>query len=442
MTPDRSPAGASRRDLLAACGASLAALAGCSGVDAGPGSALRFDPDRVADVAAMPVPEPPTGFPVEVTDAMVETHLERARERLDAVPPSPAVPNGEVAERLARDRARVREAVAAVPGSSSGGPGRLRRARHVRADAAEVAAAYRAATGRLEPAAVEEAREALRADRLAFEEDWAYRGADAVGALVVHAEVESLLETARRRADAWPPVAAEPVDDPFQAGAAVRGVEAARAALLDARRLDEHHLAGVDEPVSFRAGFTVVAHRLEHRTRYARHRVQEFLERGPNEAGFGRSLDGTPALHLYRRARRPAEGLVDRFDRERRAGRYASATLAGTRALGALRAFEAAIDAIDEDAYTSRVSVDDLATARERAVAALRDAWSTPPAVLSVAVTGLVRDAIRHAHHDLEGAEGDEGAVRSAIGLFAYARLLAETVPETVETVVDLLEAG
>lgn len=432
----------SRRAVLAACGTGLAALAGCASVDLGGRSDDRsYDEARLDAVVQAGVPEPPDAFPIAVPDAMVDRHTDRARSLLAVVPEDPDLPNGAVAQRLREARGEVVERLESGNGGTTGRD-RLAHARRMRADAAEVNGAYRAATRVLDAKTVEERRSALRADALAFAADWDYRGGDPAGALVVHAELEERLRATRRGARAWPPFPADPTTDVFRAGTILGQLETGRAALEDAKRIRGRYLDGVPEPTAYRGVFTVAAHGLDARTDDRFRRYDDFVEVGGSdeELPFDRSLDGTPALELFRAGRSYADAATERGANDRiRAGEYASATLDAARGLASLRAFEAVLDAIESGEYGRPEGAERLATERQAAVAALEAAWRTAPAPVSAAITWPARESIDHAVYRL-GQSADPHDVDGALGRLAFARLYAEAVPPVVDAVSAALE--
>ena len=442
MNRERGGPLTTRRGALAACGAGLAALAGCAAIGTGGDGddGREYEPSEHPDLADAEAPAPPDAFPVAVTRAMVDTHLDRARSLVEAVPEEPAVPNGVIADHLAHDRQHLVEALEEGLDEPTA-RGRLGRARSLRGDAAEFEGAYRAATDELDPAAVDDRRERLRADRLAFEADWDYRGVDVPASLVVHEALESLVASARRDADGWPPVPADPVDDPSQAGDAVGEVERARAALVDAGRLRLAHLEDVGDPRSFRSAFTVAAYRLDRRSLFDRRLVHEHLDRRVDEAGFDGSLEDAPGARLYRTARQRADSLLRGADRQQ--GRFASAVLRGGRLAASLRAFEAVLDALEAGEYAELpASADAVAEERQAAVDALETAWSTGPAALSVEVAVPALQALERGHWPFRESGRYGRSVSRAIGEFAYARLYAEAVPGAVTAIEEELAAA
>ncbi len=435
----------SRRSVLAGLGAGMAALAGCSSVGIGGdgNDEPEFDPGRLDEIARKEVPARPDAFPVTVTDGMVARHYDRARELLDAVPPRPTVPNGTVTKRLRDMREEVATAVADT-GSDEDverrGPERLGRPRHVRADAAELLGAYRAATGEMDPEWAADRRETLRSDLRSFEGEWAYRGDGPADALVVHAELEGYRDRVRRSAEAWPPVPDDPVTDPFGVGETVREIEGGRATLADATRLRERYLTDLEDPRSFRSAMTAAAHRTHRRSSFAGRRIEEYARGGPDDLPFDRSLEGTPAIHFFDELQADVRYEAENTDEDRRAGNYARATLSSARRLAGVRAFETVFDGIEAGKYETPDDADRVAAARTAAVEALQAAWETTPVPLSVDVTFPAHDAFRWGHRKLDGSRGARSDVNEALASFVYARLYAEEVPAVVDTVRNALE--
>ena len=429
----------SRRAVLATCGAGLAALAGCSGVDVTLGGEEReYEPGTLVRLTDWEVPARPDAFPVRVVASMVDRHYDRARELLAAVPAQPEVPNGVIARRIREDRERAADGLEERPDTTTGLE-RVEEARQVRSQAAEVDGAYRAAVGEIDRETVAERRDALRSELHGFEGEWAYRGGDPVRALVVHAELERLVGRTGRSAEAWPPFPDDPRDDVFRAGEVVSNVEEGRAALGDATRLRARYLEELTDPRSYRSAIAAASHRLERRAeRYGRH-VRGYLDRRASEA-FDRSVQGTPAEELYVEARQRARGVGNSAEEARRAGDHATATLrAGTELVG-LRAFEAVLDAVEAGEYGPPESGDRIVAAREDAVAALREAWGTEPVPVSVELTEPARDALQDAHYRLADSGGDARTVHRAYANIAYVRLYAERVPEVVGAVTAAVE--
>lgn len=432
--------GRPRRSVLAGCGAGLAALAGCSADLGTDGDEEReYDAGALGDVVeGQETPTRPETFPVGVPETMLDRHYGRARELVGAVPERPAVPNEAVAERLRERRTRVVRELEERPDAATG-PDRLAAARRIRGSAAEVNGAYRAAVGELDRDSVAGNRRALRADVHGFRGGWTYRGGDPARALVVHAEIEGLLRTARQRAEAWPPFPEAPRRDVFRAGEVLGNLSEGWAAFADAGRLRTRYLAGVPDPASYRSAATAAAHRLGRRASMARRRLDEYPELPAPEA-FERAVEGTPAARLYERARRGTEHAAGDVDSARRGGEHATATLEGARGLASVGAFRAAIDAIEAGEYGPPEDAGPVAAAREAAVTALREAWATEPVPVSAEVAEPAREALVSGDFRLEETDGEAYEVDDALAAFGYARLYAEAVPDAVTAVLAAVE--
>lgn len=442
-TPSDAAGGRSRRAVLSACGAGLAALAGCADLDApglGGDDGPEYDPGPLRDVAGRTVPPGPDAFPVSVPDAMPERHRERARDLLATVPERPDVPNGVVARRLREEREHVTEHLRERSDAATG-LGRLSSARGDRGDAAELSGIYRAAVGEIDRETVADRRAGIRAGLRRFREEWDYRGADPASALVVGAELEDLAGTIRRHAEAWPPVPADPATDVFRVGELLRDVELGEASLADAGILRERYLDGSgDDPRSYRSAITAAAHRLDRRASWASRRLHEFDDVRAADLPFDRSIEGTPAERLFRHAQHYA-GIDDPRDGEAlRDGDHATAALEAGRTLAGVRAFRAVLDAIEAGEYGPPDESDRVTAAYEEAVAALETAREVAPTAVSAELTWPAREAIEDGRYGLDESNGRSRDVHDAIAMFAYARLYAEEVPDAVAAVVDALE--
>lgn len=444
--------GPSRRAVLAACGAGMAALAGCSQFDVvGGGDDREFDADRLAEIGAREVPTPPDAFPVAVPDAMAQRHRDRARTLLDRVPANPDLPNGTVVERLRRERERVLDRLDPDGDEDEDGSNlpdewldRLGSARYVRAEAAMVEAAYRAATGEVTPASVADRQERLRGDLLDFEADWTYRGDDPAIAVVLHRELEELRRDVRRGVDQRRAVPDDPVADVFRVGEIVRDVEEGRAALTDALDLRRRYREGLSDAGTYRNAISAAVGRIE---TFRRSRYRGFGgSLDPEEPPFDRSIEGTPAARLYREATVHAEGHREDVETARRRGDLADAVVESGHALASLRALEDVVAAIESEEVGKPTAAEDVAAVRREATEALTAAWGGSPTALAVELAWPAYGAFREATGDLGGRgfeDDDEPTAPDAdraYATFVYAARYAETVPETVDLLDRTLE--
>jgi hypothetical protein len=259
MTGDRSAsddAHLTRRGALALGGATV--LAGCGAVP----NPLKPDPvaldgaalARIADREAPTVDHP---LPADVTDAHVADSRERAHAMLDAAPlplTAEALPNGAMREEITDHAEHAREHLAeAVRATST--RDRLGLLAHARGPARAVEAAWATVEDELTAADVRSDRESVRADLRRFRDGRAYVGEDPARAVVVHAlvgqwarEADRLLTRSRPGEDSSPVT-------PITVGEHASEVEQARAALADARHVDERFTASLSESRSLEATF-------------------------------------------------------------------------------------------------------------------------------------------------------------------------------------------
>lgn len=441
----RADAGRSRRAWLLACGAGMAALAGCSALRErieGDDPTLAFDPAVLADLGDRPSPTPPTTFPVAVPSARFERHRTRTRELLDAVPERPDLPNGAMAAELRSNRQHAVEAIDEEDNESlRGDRDRLDRWRYRRSRAAEVRGAYRAATGALDDATFTARREALSADVAAFTADWDYRGPAPVEAFVVHAELEELVDEMRAGTRGWPPFPTDPTDAVFRAGELVATTERSRAALEDASALRDRLLADAASVPSHRGTLARAAHRLERDLRATTRRHDAFRNHDDrDDPPFDRAIADTPAAELYRRVR-PREDPVRGVERALDRGHLAAAIRrAGIELIG-LELLDTAAAAIRDGRYDPPETADRVRRERDRAVANLRYAWNQPPAAVSRALATPALNALDTIRHVIDrGSLGRHEAFDLYAG-YAYVRHYAALVPAATDHVHGVLEA-
>lgn len=441
----------SRRAVLGATGGVLAGLAGCADLDVdGLGDDdPEYDTERLAALGEEGVPTPPGTFPVQVSEAMVERHRERARDLVDRVPADPDVPNGAVVEQLRHDRDEV---VATLDGDADHSVDdpvdepleRLDEARDVRAEAAAVEAAYRAATGAVERDAVADRRERLRTDLLAFERDWTYRGDKPATALVAHRELEALRREVRRGTAPRRAFPDESVAAPFRIGEIVRQLEDGRAALADAERLRASYREGLSDPRPYRAAFSAATRRLEDRRRTSHHERRAPVD--PDRPPFDRSIEGTAAGRLYREAAVAVRRHGEAVRRARRRGEGADALVEAGMAFASIRALDAVVTDIAADRVGEPSDAGRIAAVRGEAVDALESAWDAAPSVVAVALARPAYYLLRRGTRDLGGGPFDDGPpnasdARRAYASFYRAARYAEAVPPTVTDLRRVLDA-
>lgn len=436
----------SRRAVLAACGAGLSTLAGCSRLGVGEESP-SFDTARLVALGEEDVPRPPATFPVSITDAMVSRHRERARELVERVPAQPDVPGESVAEQLRADRATVLERLDEDGDAANDPLERLDDARDAREKAAAVEAAYRAATEGIAPEAVADRRAKLRSTLLAFERDWEYRGDDPGPAIVVHGAFEELLLAARPAVEPERSFPDNPGTLPLRAGENVGHLEAGHAAVADAERLRTRYRDGLSDPRPYRTAMSVAASRLRRITRRYRHDLDDYIGTEPGTYPFDRTIEDTPLELLYSRV---TDGLeLYRADAEeaRHRGDHATALVETGIHLTVLRALEAIVADIEDDRVAVPETADDVAAARREAIDGLQRAWATTPATLATDLAVWAYGLVDYARYDLRG-KGEEdytppaGAAYDAWAQYVTAARVAAAVPPTVVDTAGAVRAA
>ncbi len=448
---------ATRRRLLAAVGAGLSTgVAGCAGRFDDPSELLgesdpQYDADAIRAVGEAGVPRPPATFPASIPDAAFERHRERARELLDAVPTDPGatIPNGAVAHEIASDRANVHEDLRR--GDKSGATqyeatprlARLGHWRYVRSEAAAVRGTYRAATGDVDPAELRESRDRLRSDLYEFLDGWEYRGPDPVSALVVHGEIEEMVESVRRSAQSSGPLPSDPTAAASRFGEEFGDVERGRAILADAKRIRRRYVdAGGDAVTSHRDAVAGTFERMRATLHATARGVEEYADESNRaDPPFDRKLEGTPAEYVYNTAVQNYDGRRRSLDRTRRRGQIATGTLSAGVGLAAKESLARVVESIRAGEYESPSDDAAVRASRERAVDGLRTVWNTEPAAVSAELARPAADEVHRAVRTLTDGDGDENEVNRAVGGFAYAAVYADAVVTVVDHTVETLRS-
>lgn len=431
-----------RRAVLAACGAGLPALTGCSSLDTDR-TTPSYDLARFQTLAQRDVPRPPATFPVSVPDAMVASHRDRARALVERVPEQLDIPNGDVRERLREDRTAVLHRLDATGDDATGRSQRplerLATARNLREDAAAVAAAYRAATNDITQGAVADRREQLRSASVAFEHDWTYRGDDPTTAVVVHRTLEELLLEARPAITPDRAFPDDPTTDVFRVGDLVRHIERGDAALSDAETLRTRYREALSESRPYRTTISVAAERLRRTTERYREELHFSIDPDSEELPFDRSIEGTPLEWLYFRA---VDGIFRADAQEaRHRGDPATVVIATAIELTVLRALDAVVADIENNRVTVPETVDGIAAARQEAIDSLEDAWATSPTALATEVAHWSQRLVYDVPDRLSGPayETDETPdMRDAYQVWAIYVTAAEVAAAVPRTVADV----
>ncbi|MFA1611562.1 hypothetical protein [Halobellus rubicundus] len=453
-----------RRQMLAATGTAIAgALAGCGGVgDAvlgGDDDTLSYDHAALTDLAERPPPTPPTAFPLSIPASAFDRHRSRIRALLDEVPESPDLPNEALAAELAERRSSVTDRFRDARGNETGPSGgseseylpdrtapreRLGDLRSVRADAAGINAAYRAAIGRVDGEELRSRRERVRSDLYDFLRSWTYDGASALEALLVHNHIEGLVESVRRSLREPASFPEAPRDEAFAVSDLAASVEYARASLADATSLRGTYRESVADPTSYRDAIESTAGRLveQHRITSAHADVHEYEDL--DEPPFARSIEETPAGELYRHAR---ELVGDDFVEGRGLERQpASRCLQAAVGLAALQTFRTVVEEIDAGNYGVPETVAPIAEARGDAVDALRMVWTGEPQALRLELdwpaTDMLLYQLREFHEDvadLDDGEVSTYTINETYGGLLYAYHYATYVPPVADHLLAVL---
>ena len=426
-----------RRQILAGLGtAGIAGLAGCSGLPfVGDEGGTR--PDFEIPLDAVPAIEwPRSPFPVDVPDALVETHRERARELLDIVPMDPSIPNGAIAEELRSDRERVASDLADGP-TDPWPLDTLSGWRSRRGSAANVAATYRAATGEDDASTLGERRRVVRENLGSFTADHDYRAVSVREAVLVHAPIEDLLSSIRRRVRPDPPYPDDPVAAPFQAGDAFGRVERAGALCSDARRLRKTYLDARSGVRSQWNRLITASDRLRFAVAETREPVDAFLDAGRD--AFDQDLDGTAAYTLFGTASREARWADDAVAEDREDGDYARSVVEAGEALAAMEALRTAIEGIRDGDYQDDVTLASLERGARRARDALDGIRTAEYGSLAAMIGRPALSAYDGVSYQIEENYADPLRLQ---GELAWVELYARAVPAATAFVVKRLDAA
>ncbi|MFC6873215.1 hypothetical protein [Halobellus marinus] len=427
----------SRRRVLS--GLATVAFAGASGCSALPfGSDEQDGPD---DVSLSPdmigsIEWPPSPFPITVPAKVADSHEERARELLAAVPEDPDVPNSAVAASLQSDREHAADRLTEAfeePWPRE----QLSEWRSRREAAATVRGAYRAAIGEDDAEAVANRRETLREVLHSFIAAHEYRASSPIEAVLAHAPLEDLIADCRRRVRPTPVYPSAPVSEPFQAGDAVGRVEHAQATLTDARRLREAYLSERTDPPSQWSRLIESSDRLRFAVHRTQSSVREFLD--ADERPFRADLSGTAGRWLYDDAKRRVESAVEDHDANRADGNYATAVVEAGQALAAIEAFRTVIDGLREGAYQEPVTAESVRQTAARAREALEAIETAEDRRLAALIARPVLGVFAYGADMIEDGYADPVRMQAEL---ARAELYARAVPAATAFVLERLESG
>ncbi|WP_436907467.1 hypothetical protein [Halosimplex marinum] len=448
MTDDDSaPNGprVTRRGALALGGATL--LAGCGALP----NPLKPDPveldgaalGRVADRGGPTVDHP---LPVAVADPHVADSRERAHAMLDAAPlplSADELPNGAMREEIAEHAEHAREHLAEAVRETDTRE-RLELLAHARGPARAVEAAWAAVEDDLTAADVRSARASVREDIGEFRDGQELVGdpEDPVRAAIVHAIVGEWVREAERHASDGASDDRAPVT-PLVLGERASEVEQARAALGNARHVDEQFAASLSDPRSLESTFAGARDSLADTvdSRMADKPAEDADL--PDLVDGGGDLEGTVAGSALRQLHSdlPYEGqFVPETDLPGQLLRQVE-TLAG------IGAFETLRDRIAADEHRTVESVDDVSELRDAAVTAVEDALADS-ADERLARTELASLAgwFDYAARDIDRSAGDDPIelewVADEIALYLEIEVIAGAVPAAVDEALAALDAA
>lgn len=456
MTDGPGRSRATRRGFLALAG--CAAASGCNalpdalGEDDDGDDPVTVDGDALREAVSGEVPTAPETVPVEIERAYLDETESRARDLLSSVPAPLGredVPNGAMRAELSDDYEDATDALNAATDAETRFE-RMASLRSARQHARSVAAAWAAIDEGLTREAVREDAAPVRDALDDFRGRWRYVGEDPVRAVVVHATLESLVESAARRARrvADPSASRRPYETretPISVGGVAADLERARAALDDAVHLYDRFTASLDDPrrlgSAFEAAGESLAETVEERRDDLpdgdRHEPSSLVDRDVGDTPVGSALG-----ELY--------GYVDRAYRledARSSGRRASAVLAAHEVLVRVRAFESLRRRIEDGEDVSVESVDDVRRLREDAVEAVEAALESPdhPELTRRVVGDFAGtfDFVADRISDRAGREEVQiGWFERELGRYvAAAESAPATPPTSAEVVAELREA-
>ncbi|MYL17015.1 hypothetical protein GLW36_10215 [Halorubrum terrestre] len=425
----------SRRRLLAGVAATgAAALAGCSGLPFAGGEERRDSPVSLPADAVGSIEWPASPFPTAVPASLAAAHEARTRSLLDDVPAEPELPNAAVATEIETRRERARErANAGLPDEWPVDD--LDAWRRRREDAAEVRAAYRAATGNDDGSELSARRRAVRDARTALTGDLAYRSESTAAAVLAYEPVESLLAECARSVRPQVTYPADPLAEPFRAGEAVGRVERAEAAAADAEGLREACLDSWDEASPRWASLVAAAETLRGSVSRTRASVRERV--GREDPLDEEDLSGTVAQELAATGETRVESAVEDVSRATDAGEHATAVVEAGTALAEVEAYRAAVGEIRDGRHRAAPTESSVRSTAERARAAVSEAVDAGDPLAArllrpgLGVFGYAADRVE---------EGYGSAPRRTQASLVYAALYASAVPAAAEFVRERLE--
>ncbi|WP_135829319.1 hypothetical protein [Halorussus halobius] len=429
-----------RRGFVALAGS--AALAGCNAFGGDDGEdGPTIDPEAYADALSTDPPSVAETLPVDIEQSYLDESAADSRESLSAVPAPldrEAVPNGAIRAELSRRYEDATEELEGAPDADSAFE-TMDRLRDARESARGVAGAWAAIDEGLTAddvlAGVPDVRDGVDE----FRRRWRYVGDDSVRAVLVHAEVESLVALAVRRLRGAGERSAHRPENPFTVGDLAGRIADARVALDDAEYLYGRFAGSLDDSRRIRGGFESAVEQL---VATLDDRRESLPDGDPDDASsfVDRDVEGTPvasALTDLTRAFEYADGLDD----ERATGRLASAVRSVHETLVRIRAFELLCDRVADGDHVTVETADDVRTIRERAFEAVASGVESDP--LSGTLLSEIGGDFAYAEERLAGNASDDGISASwldrDLGVYVLIGAMARATPGVSEKVVNVV---
>lgn len=435
-----------RRRYLAGLGTlGLTGLAGCEALDRSDGDSTDRLEETDLDGWIPDTVQGPSPFPFSLPSGLAEEHEARARSLLGSVPQDPSIPNGAVENRIREERAAVEDRVAELSDLPTA-LDELRVWRSYRSDAANVYGSYKAATGQDDGAAIEDRRNTVREQIGGFEAAMEYSAASPLEAVLVYAPIEERLDEATHESLPHNPYPEDPIANVEQAGDAFESVEAAAAALEDARGIQETYLGTRQETASRWSTLIDAFRGLEIAVdRTQKERIPD-PEDADHESMFASEVTGVD-LELFQMARRGVLFRHDPLRTYRDAAQYAMAALEAGRRLARIAAFDAVITALESG---DEASIQEGETTDGQSVANIKSAASTAAETitalheveyphLSAAIADGAIESYRVGRRNLDEEYFDPEHAEAS---FRYASLYGAAAPSAASFVAERIQTA
>ena len=436
-----------RRRLLAGSAASLTALAGCSSLPIGGerDPELGFDPATLSRSVVQDMPDPPETYSAPVPETLATHHRRRARELLNGVPREPGFANEGLSTDLSEMRTDTLSEIENGP-DELGPLQRLDEWRSIRSDAAEVRAAYDAATGTLGTATLTRRHDRLRQDLRAFESAWQSPGRNALDALATAYLLEDMRTDCWHSVDLGEPVPSNPRTNPLVTGRLAGGLEEGRALLDDLTELREAHREAASTLTSYQDTLSVMADQFRYLIPVTRRQVDLYLGDGARADDFERKIDDLPAEQVFYDVQAWTQRRIREAREERTRRNYARAIVRGGHALVMILALSQVVDAIQAGKYGMPATIEEVREYRDQAIAAVEEAQSIEPtrlaALLSLPAWNRLRWEVRDFQAPKRRDPPNEREVVRLVAAFVGSYHFANAVKPVVNRLQDDLLDG